>query len=191
MEINTKLLEKAKKGDLGAFEEIVSLFERPIFSFVYRLLGNRQDAEDATQETFVKLYKKIGKADTSQNFKSWIYTIATNTAYDILRKRKHVVETELEEAILIPDETETGEDPYYQADRQFDAGVVQSHLLKLKPAQRSVILLHYNQDFSIEQIAAITGLPTGTIKTHLHRGRNELKKIIAKYYEPQLIKEYA
>ncbi len=176
-------LEMAKAGDLAAFERILSVFEKPIFSYAYRLLGDRGDAEDATQETFIKFYKNLARLDAGQPLKSWLYAVATNTAYDILRKKKYIIEVGLEEAEHRTAETEIGEDPYYQAGRQFDAEIIQKHLLGLKPIQRAVILLYYYKGLGIEEISQITSLPPGTVKTHLHRGRQELKQLIQKFYE--------
>lgn len=179
MELNSDLLKQAKKGDLSAFEEILLVFEKAIFNYNFKLLGQKQDAEDATQQTFIKLYKSLSGIDEEKKLSPWLYAVATNTAYDILRKRKYKVEVELNEEISENTETETADDPYYEVERQFDTQTIQGHLANLKPIQRSIILLHYYKQFSLEEISDLLKMPIGSVKTHLHRGRKELKKIIS------------
>ena len=82
------LIERSKKDDFEAFESLISLYQKPILNFTYRMLGNIEDAEDVTQEVFVKAYKGIKSFDGKSSFKTWLYKIASNAAMDELRKRK-------------------------------------------------------------------------------------------------------
>jgi RNA polymerase sigma-70 factor (ECF subfamily) len=107
-----------------------------------------------------------------------VFAIAINTAYDSLRKRKYVIETDLTEAIDMKDETKLGEDPYYTAEREVNAQMVQKHLNQLKPVQKNLILLYYYKEFSLQEIADLLNMPLGTVKTNLFRAREELKKLI-------------
>jgi RNA polymerase sigma-70 factor (ECF subfamily) len=87
--INEKeLLAQAKGGSLAAFEKILYLYEKPIFNYICRLTRQKEDAEDLTQQTFIKLYKSLKSINLDKSFKSWLYKIATNTTYDWFRKKE-------------------------------------------------------------------------------------------------------
>ena len=86
-EIDKKILIAAKNKDLRAFEVILSHYERAIFNYIFRLVNHRQDAEDLTQETFIKVYTRLSSIDPEKNFRAWLYEIATNTTRDWFRKK--------------------------------------------------------------------------------------------------------
>ena len=86
-----QLIVEYLKGDEKALETLFSRYLKPIYTFVYRLTGNAQDAEDISQEVFVKVWKNLKKYDDTRSFKTWLFTIAKNTAYDLLRKNKEIV----------------------------------------------------------------------------------------------------
>ncbi len=178
MDIDPEIITKAIHKDLTAFEEVVFAFEKPIFNYLFRLLGSRLDAEDAVQTTFIKVYKHLTSYKPEKKFSTWVFAIATNTAYDLLRKRKYVIETDLSEADTYINETKLGEDPYYTAEREVNAQMVQKHLNQLKPVQKNLILLYYYKEFSLQEIADLLNMPLGTVKTNLFRAREELKKLI-------------
>jgi RNA polymerase sigma-70 factor (ECF subfamily) len=178
MDIDPEIITKAINKDLIAFEQVVFTFEKPIFNYLFRLLGNKPDAEDAVQDTFIKVYKNLKTYQPEKKFSTWVFAIAINTAYDSLRKRKYVIETDITEAINLKDETKIGEDPYYTAEREVNAQMVQKHLNQLKPVQKNLILLYYYKEFSLQEIADLLNMPLGTVKTNLFRAREELKKLI-------------
>ncbi|MBI3626421.1 sigma-70 family RNA polymerase sigma factor, partial [Candidatus Uhrbacteria bacterium] len=92
------LLAKIKRGDLNAFEQMLFIYEKSIFNHLYRLVGHRQDAEDLTQETFIKVYRKAEQINPEANFRAWLYKVATNTAYDWLRQKKKLGEVLVDES---------------------------------------------------------------------------------------------
>lgn len=167
-------INKAKTGDLKAFEAILKEFERPILNFLFRRINNSADAEDLAQETFLKLYSYLKKIDPEQNVKSLIFTIANNLLNDHLRRKQRNPEL-----LLINDEEteiETfGEDlTYYftEEDR------IRRGLAQLPENYRTAVDLYHLQSFSNQEISEILKLPLGTVKTRLARGRLQLKKII-------------
>lgn len=173
-----QLIKSAKLGSLEAFEQILFLYEKRIFNYVYRLIGQKQDAEDLTQDTFIKLYKNIIHADESRSFKSWVYKIATNTVYDWLRKKRGY-----KESLIIDDpensfETIEDDDPYYRLESKTD---LETAMARLKPIHRTVLLLFYQQELSYEEIAHNLAIPVNTVKTHLYRAKNCLKKELGNY----------
>ncbi len=173
--LDPKILQLAQKGNLWAFEQILLAYEKPLYNYIYRNVGHQQTAEDLTQDTFVKVYKNLKKIKPNDNFKSWLYTIATNTVYDFHRKKHHVTE------IFIIDDPESNfetiapEQTYTIVEKISAAEDVNKALEALKPEFKTVLLLFYKNDFSYEQIASILNKPINTVKTYLHRAKKALK----------------
>lgn len=171
----SNLLENLKAGDLRAFEEILSKYERHIFNYLKRLTMNADDAEDLTQETFLKLYDKRASLIPEKGAKSWLFAVATNAAYDLFRKRKRGNEVFLEDGEL---ETKPADSPYQYIEASAD---IASALASLKPVYRSVLTLFYKDGFTYEEIAEFLGMPLNTVKTHIRRGKEALKKSLPDY----------
>jgi RNA polymerase sigma-70 factor (ECF subfamily) len=176
-EIYKNLLNSAKKGDIDAFEKILLLYEKAIFNHIYRIVSNKKDAEDLTQETFIRLYEKRSLINPDKNFKSWLYKIATNIALDFLRKKTRQKELFLIDSDQEPFETIDEEDSYYRIERTYD---LERALSKLKLIHKTVLLLFYRDDFDYEAIAKTLDVPINTVKTHLYRAKKELKEILEK-----------
>ena len=177
-ELDKSILFEARQGNLAAFEQIVLAFERPLYSYIYRLCGHRQTAEDLTQETFIKLFKNLKKIDPTGNLNSWMYTIATHTVYDFLRKKKHV-----QELFVIDDpesdfETIAPEQTYTIVERLQSSEEIDEALSHLKPEYKAVLLLFYRLDLPYDAIAKMMHIPIGTVKTYLHRAKISLKKYL-------------
>lgn len=177
--IPAETIERAKKGDLFAFEEIVSEFEKPLWNYLVRLSGSRDDAEDLIQDTFVKVYKHIKTIDPSKNIKSWIYTIATNTAYDYLRKKKREALVELDE-----EHETTSEAPAYNSvaiEENMESKDVAAAIERLDALYKGPILLYYKDGFSYEEIAQMLSIPINTLKTRLSRAKKQLATLLVNY----------
>lgn len=163
----------AQNGNLSAFEEILFSYEKPILNYIYRIVGRREDAEDLTQETFLKLYKSLGTIDPENNFNAWIYKIATNTAYDWLRQKGRKKE------LFVIDDTYSGFETIDSSatyNNIADTSDVELALKKIKPIYRTVLFLFYYEDLDYRQISDILSIPINTVKTHLHRAKQLLKK---------------
>ncbi|TSA45004.1 RNA polymerase sigma factor [bacterium] len=181
-ELEKTTVLKARDGSLEAFEQILFHYEKVIFNYVYRLTSHRQEAEDLTQETFLKLYKNLSRIDPQKNLKSWIYRIATNTVYDWFRKKKNHQELFLIDDPENPFEIADDHDASQNMEKIENAEVVAKALEKVKPIYKTVLLLFYYQDFSYDEIADILSLPLNTVKTYLHRGRASLAEILKNPY---------
>lgn len=177
-----ELLYLLKDGNIGAFEAILDAYERRVYTFLARMCGNREEAKDLTQETFLKLYKNRQRIDPESNFQSWLFTVAANTARDWFRKNKEILEPIDETLEAKLPETNERHSPYYQAEQRERERLVGEAIDKLRPAYRAIILLFYGQDLNYEEIAESLNLPAGTVKTHLHRAKKELYKILEKAY---------
>lgn len=168
----SELLKIAREGDLLAFEQIMRQWERKIFGYVFRMVTNREDAQDLTQEIFVKVYKNIATA-RADGFSAWLYTIATHTVYDFLRKKRGKLELLLINDPERPFETFDPFDAYIEVEERLD---VEQALQKIQPAYRSALLLFYKDELSLQQVADVLRVPINTVKTHLRRARMALKE---------------
>ena len=183
MEISNenRIIEKIISGDEEAFAEIVKIYLNPIYNFLCRLIGDRDAAEDLAQETFVKAWKNLKRFDQKRNFKTWIFTIAKNTAFDWLKKKKEIpfstftdeegeswLENVADENIL-PDEIMERSDLAEEFDKILE---------KIPVHYRAILILHYKEDFSLHEIAEILGEPYNTIKSRHQRGLGKLKELL-------------
>ena len=174
-EINKDILIRAKKGEVEAFEYILSFYEKAIFNYCLRMTKNVQLAKDITQETFIKVYTHRKTIDENKNIKTWIFTIATNTAYDFLRSKKRKNEVSLEEE----NETISNFEAYYPEEGLVSD--IEKALLSINGEYKKALLLFYQQGFKYEEIAEILGMPVNTVKTHISRGKEELKDKLKEY----------
>ncbi len=174
----TQLIEKAKQGDVDAFEELISTYQRMIYNYCYRMSGNLHDAEDLTQEVFIKVYKSLRKFKGKSQFSTWIYRIAHNTCVDRHRKKRPTddnmifLDNEKEYRTLISD-SYIPEEELLSKEKQ---DIIQKCIDSLKPEYRSVIILRDIQNYSYKEIATILDIPLGTVKSYISRGRSALRE---------------
>ncbi|MFS1514633.1 RNA polymerase sigma factor SigW [Chengkuizengella sp. SCS-71B] len=176
-----KIIKLAKKGNHQAFSDLVDLYKNKIYHLGYRMLGNKQEAEDITQETFLRVYKSIHKYDAKYKFSTWIFRIGTNLCIDRLRKRKNAFSLDAEtiegEGIdgydILPSEDDS-------PDQQLIISETQRHVReaidKLPEKYKSVVVLRYLHDLSLQEVGDILNMPVTTVKTRVHRGREYLRK---------------
>jgi len=161
-----------------SFETLLLAYERPIFGYAYRMLGGREDAEDITQETFLKLYRHRRRLDPQKNIKAFIYAIATNLIYDLFRRRRLRPELFILDHPETPFETIDPQTPYSSIEAAVD---IAPALAKIPLMYRSILLLFYKEDFSYEQIAMLLSLPLNTVKTRIRRAKSALRKHLTSY----------
>jgi RNA polymerase sigma-70 factor (ECF subfamily) len=180
-----QVVELARAGREPAYRELVRRYQRPVFSLIYRLVRDREKAEDLSQDTFIKVLNAIDRYDPSFKFSSWIFKIAHNTALDQLRRREpetlslegspHArTEAEVEASTITP-ESGTENPEQYTASRELGS-VIEQAIGRLRPEYRTAILLCHVEGRPYDEIATIMAVPLGTVKTYIHRARNELKK---------------
>ncbi len=182
-----ELIERFQKGDLYAFDLIVKRYKDQLLNFVYRFVGNQEEAEDIVQETFLRVYRKRKAYKRIAKFSTWIYTIAGNLSRTELRRRKRrklfsVTDMGFEDRDYeISDE---GHNPENQVDGLIQEEIIQREINNLSPKFREVIILRDIQELSYEEISKIIKVPIGTVKSRVNRGRlklqNELKHLMKK-----------
>lgn len=166
------IIKAARAGDGAAFSRLMSVYERPIFNYIYRMVDNRPDSEDLTQEVFIKVFKHLGSYNVDRPFRPWLYTIATRTVYDWLRKRQRRPESLILDDPEAHFETIDPVDTYAVIEAKLD---LDRGLARLKPIYQTVLLLFYQQQLAYEEIAAVLGVPINTVKTYLHRAKAALR----------------
>jgi RNA polymerase sigma-70 factor (ECF subfamily) len=177
-----KLVLLARDGNIGAFNSLVDRYQSAVYALCLRLLGNRQSAEDATQETFVSAYRAITRFEGGR-LRSWLLRIAANESKDELRKRNRkeratsidAISEVTERPFELPD---TRELPDAKVERLELSAALESLLLRLPEEQRQAIVLIDVYDFPYEEVARIAGVSLGTIKSRMHRGRARLRELV-------------
>ena len=180
-------MAEALGGSQRAFEQIVRRYQRPVLSLLVRLTGDRALAEDLAQETFIKTFRSLAAFDVTRRLSSWILRIAHNTAIDAMRRRRIP-------AISIDTTAGSGElrrvepaapltpDPVERAALN---RALEGAMAMLKPDQREAVALRYEEGLSFDEIGQVLGIPEVTARSHVHRARKELARLLeAAGWEP-------
>lgn len=182
------LAKLAARGREPAFRELLSRYERPVFSLVYRMVRDRTLAEDLAQEAFIRAFNAIGSYKSSYKFSNWILKIANNHTIDYLRKRKldtvsihgsphATTQDEVSQTRVVLESRD--ENPAEYVEHKELGGQIEAAIGDLRDEYRTVILLRHVEGHAYDEIAEIMDLPLGTVKTYLHRARGELRKSLA------------
>jgi RNA polymerase sigma-70 factor, ECF subfamily len=164
------LIAKARRGDVEAYNLLVSRWEKRVFNYLLRLVSNREDAMDVSQDVFLKAYQNLPKLDDAAKFAGWLFRIAHNEAFSLLRKRRP--ETEL---LNEPRPAERG-----SALLPMELSLaVESALGRLSEDQREAVLLKVYQGFKFEEMAEILNIPVSTVKSRLYTALDLLKTTLA------------
>lgn len=179
-------------GDESALGELISANLKPVYNFVYRIVRNEKDAEDVAQETFVKVWRNIRKYRTGQSFKAWLFSIARNTAIDLMRKRKNPVFSDFEndegENALAENLTDPDPLPDELAVKAEDKELLSRLLENLSGVHREILHLYYNEDLTFNEIAQVTGKSINTVKSRHRRALIALKQLLEGSSDPLLNK---
>jgi RNA polymerase sigma-70 factor (ECF subfamily) len=174
----------AQQGRESAFRELVRRYERPVFSLVFRMVRDRETAEELAQETFIKVLNNVDRYQPQFKFSSWLFKIANNIAIDHLRKRQ-IVTISMDGSPHAATAAEAEATSFDVAIRQESAleemearelgSEIEKAIAQLRPEYRSCIMLRHVEGRSYEEIAATLDLPLGTVKTYIHRARIQLR----------------
>ena len=175
---------EARKGSEAAYRELLSRYERPVFSLIFRMVRDRETAEDLSQETFVKVLNNLDRYSPEFKFSSWLFKIANNLTIDHLRRRRldtisiegapDAVTSESARATSIAVVSQE-ESPLEELESRELGTAIERAIARLRPEYRACIMLRHVEDKSYEEIAEIVKLPLGTVKTYIHRARHELR----------------
>ena len=177
----------ALEGREAAHRELIKRYERPVFSLVFRMVRDRELAEDLTQDTFVKVLSHLERYRPDFKFSSWLFKIANNVAIDHLRRRQldtvsidgspHAITSDAVESTRfeLVDQNESALDEMEAKELGTE---IERAIAGLRPEYRSCILLRHVEGRSYEEIASTLDLPLGTVKTYIHRARHELRQAL-------------
>ncbi len=182
------LVARAAAGSERAYRELLERYQRPVFSLVYRMVRDREQAEDLAQETFVKVFNHLQRYDPKYKFSSWIFKIASNLTIDTLRRKelvtvslqgsRHATTADEEEATRITVESRDANPEEHLEAKELGEEIEQA-IGTLRAEYRTAILLRHVEGRPYEEIAEIMGVPLGTVKTYIHRARGELRESLA------------
>jgi len=186
MQDDNELVRLVLGGNQQAYARLVDKYKGRIFAHLYRMIGQRQDAQDLAQEVFTKAYFKLDTFHPDGNFSAWLYRVAANHCLDELRRRKQTVKTLGEEVELI--DAKTPEDELLQKEQQ---QLLLRQMKGLEEEYRSVLVLRYIDQLSYKEISKALELPTTTVQMRLHRARKKLREGLEKggasiYEMPQI-----
>lgn len=183
------LVERAQAQDETAFEQIMQLYADRLYNYVLRMVGNRADAEDIVQETFLRAYQGLPSFDRRASLSTWLYRIATNLCIDHQRRRARRVQT-VSYADYEDDAGETSEWEFADTHTPspMDAvlhkelqQVVEQAVATLSPKLKTVLLLYDVEELSYEEIARVLNIPMGTVKSRLNHARSQIQKQVEAY----------
>ncbi len=182
-----EIVALARAGHEAAYRELIRRYERPLFSLLFRMVRDRELAEDLAQETFIKVLNAIESYRPEYKFSSWIFKIANNAAIDHLRRREldtlslegspHAETADAIEATALQIGARQ-ESPLDEVAARELGGQIEAAIAQLRPEYRSCILLRHVEGRAYEEIAEILSLPLGTVKTYIHRARHELRQAL-------------
>ena len=186
------LIRRAIAGDAAAWEDIVQRYHRRIYNLCYRFAGSGDDAQDLTQEVFIKMYRTLNTYDVDRAaFMTWVTTITRNLLVDHFRKTKHDRMTdsldapvsEHEDAMVLSDRIEDNSlPPDVRVQSRETKESVHQALQKLSPELREAVILRDLQDMDYREIATVLRVPEGTVKSRINRGRAELARLLQRTY---------
>jgi len=180
------LIDSARRGDARAFNQLVLLYQGMAYNVAYRIMADPDAASDATQDAFLSAYKAMRKF-RGGSFKAWLLRIVTNACYDQLRKKKRRPSSSLDDLPVEADHSQYMQDPAEQPDeyveRQELGSTIQAGISTLPVEQRTVLVLSDVQGLSYNEIAEVTGLSLGTVKSRLSRGRARLRDYLVEQRE--------
>ncbi|MCD8042399.1 MAG: sigma-70 family RNA polymerase sigma factor [Tannerellaceae bacterium] len=174
---DTYYIDRIQKGDTGCFACLLDKYSNQVFSLIMKIVRDREDAEELTQDVFMKVFKNLVSFKGESNFSTWLYRIAYNTAISYTRKKK-VEYLAIDEAQITNTPGEEIEDLFGGIDKEERIGLLEKALEQLPPDERGLILLYYVQDKSVEELKQITGLSVSNVKTKLFRIRKKLFVLI-------------
>ncbi len=176
------LIERCKRGDLAAFNDLVRKYEKQVYNFAYRLTGNYDDANDVAQDAFLRVFNAIGSFRGDASFSTWLFRITTNVFLDERKRAKAHPQASLDEYLELGESSVTRqiEDPSPTPEAVLEeserAQLLSNAVRDLPEYQRAMVTLYHGQQKSYEEIAEIMDLPIGTVKSRLNRARLALKE---------------
>lgn len=183
---DSDLVARCRQGDLRAFDQLVQRHQRSVYNVCLRMMGHREEAADLSQDAFVRAYSQLARFELGRTFRPWLLRIAVNLCLNALRVRRQAAVAVdhgdgAEPGMVVPPAQDPQPDEVAAA-RDLRAEVQQA-VLSLPETYRAVAVLRHVEGMKYEEIAQVTGLPLGTVKTHLFRAKKLLRQALASLFE--------
>jgi RNA polymerase sigma-70 factor (ECF subfamily) len=175
-ETETELVQRASDGSPEAFEMLVQKYQKFVYNLALSVIGNRDEAFDAAQETFIRAWRSLKDFRGDSRFSTWLYRIAYRVSLTAVTRKRYLAIDDLPEPVC----EDISANPEEAAESDYRRRLLRRAIMNLAPAYRTALILYHLEDLSYEEIASVTGVPIGTIRTHLHRGRNYLRQEIVR-----------
>jgi RNA polymerase sigma factor (sigma-70 family) len=172
------IIGQVLRGDVAAFSLIVAQYKKMVFTLALNILKNREDAEEATQDTFFKAYQSLAGFKGESSVSTWLYRIVYHTSISMLRKRKETT-VDLEGLDRMPANISTQPQNGQRLEIQDRKRMIKEALMQLDDDDAFLVLLYYYKEQTVEEIAAITSLSVSNVKVKLHRSRKKLQEILS------------
>src|SRR5207342_2727405 len=175
------LIERCLSGDQQAWEQIVRQHWRKVFNVAYKFVAKHDEAEDLTQDIFLKIFKSLDTFDRRANFQTWLISVSRNLCIDhyrSVRKERETIDRDVDAGQLTP--AAPGPSPMAALEQRDRVELLREALVKLPPALRTAVVMRDIQEHTYQEIADTLDLPEGTVKSRINRGRNELARQIRK-----------
>jgi len=179
---DTYYIERIQAGDTASFACLLNRYSCQVHSLIFKIVRNREDAEELSQDVFIKVFKRLNSFKGDSSFSTWIYKIAYNTAISETRKRKHEY-LAIEESIINNVSEKAVDEALGRSDSDEQIQKLEAALEKLSPDERAIILLFYMEEKSVDEVVAITGFSVSNVKTKLHRIRKKLYVLLTSMEE--------
>jgi RNA polymerase sigma-70 factor (ECF subfamily) len=172
-----RLLERCLVGDERAWEAIVSRYRRKIYNIAYTFVGRHEEAEDLTQDIFLKIFKSLETFDRRANFQTWLISVSRNLCIDHYRSRRQEREA-IDSAAVIGDVASAVQSPTDALEQQDRVRLLADAMQALSPTLRTAVMLRDIRELSYQEIATVLRLPEGTVKSRINRGRAALARLL-------------
>jgi len=182
-----QIIDQICSGDVAAFQVLVERYKRKIYYLAYDMLGDQHEAEDVSQEVFIKVFRSLKNFRRDAKMSSWIHQITANTCIDVLRKKKAKPQTNLEDFDQIPlsDSPAGTGSRFHSPEASAEAALMQDKineaLVKVTPRERTVFIMRHYNDLKINEIADALSVSSGTVKSLLFRALKKLRKEMSAY----------
>lgn len=183
------IIQQVLKGNTNAFAELIDLYQDMVFGLAYKMTKNREEAEEVSQDSFVKAFKNLSSFKGDSKFSTWLYRIVYYTSLDAIKKNKKEQNTfEINEITF--NQIESVDSILQRIERKERAQIIEQCLDKLPDDERALIWLFYFDELSLKEIVEITNMSEANVKVKLHRARKKLLTIVKENVEPALIASY-
>lgn len=175
-----ELIARLQSRDEAAFEELIRLYEKKVYTLCVRMCGSTEDAEEAAQDAFLALWRGIDRFRQESSLSTWIYRLAANACIDLIRRRrKNAGSVSLDDEELFIDAQDPAPQPHELAEQREAQRALREGLMSLPPEYRSILILREIEGLSYSEIAAAQELELGTVKSRISRGRTLLRNFLS------------